>query len=152
MASRSSKPKGRRGNITAEAREKGALAKIRRGVFNRYIRSLSGRAVERNQEKIREIDETLESGVRRKKAPVFEGGKRVGTTTKDLPLLPSERATLMVRRKKLVESLGRRSDVGLRVEFLAMLPEYASDNEFTREILLASGVPEADLDEVGIAE
>lgn len=142
--------KSGRGNITAEAREKGALAKIQRGVFNRYIRSLSGRAVERNREKIREIDDTLERGTRLKKAPVFEDGVRVGTTTKELPLLPSERATLMVKKRKLQEVLTNRAPTELRTEFLAMLPGYAERNEFTRDILVAAGVPEADLDEAGV--
>ncbi len=142
--------KGGRGNITAEARQKGALSKTQRGIFNRYIRSLSGRAVERNREKIREIDEMLERGTRLKKAPVFEDGKRVGTTSKELPLLPSERATLMVTRRKLCEALANRAPSGLRTEFIEMLPGYAARNEFTREILLAAGVPEADLEEAGI--
>ena len=140
-----------RGNITAEAREKGALSKTQRGVFNRYIRSLTGRAMERTREKIREIEGTLERGTRLKKAPVFEDGKRVGTTTKELPLLPSERATLMVKKRKLEESLTSKAPDGLRAQFIEMLPGYAQRNEFTRDILLAAGVPEEDLDEAGIA-
>ncbi len=142
--------KGGRGNITAEAREKGALAKTQRGIFNRYIRSLSGRAVERTREKIRDIEQTLERGTRQKKAPVFEGGKRVGTTTKELPLLPSERATLMVKKRKLEQALTHKAPTELRAEFLAMLPGYAERNEFTRDILVAAGVPDADLEEAGI--
>lgn len=140
-----------RGNITVEAREKGALSKTQRGIFNRYVRSLTARAMERTREKIREIDETLERGTRLKKAPVFEDGKRVGTTTKALPLLPSERAMLMVKRRKLEESLTARAPDGLRAQFIEMLPGYAARNEFTRDILLAAGVPEEDLDEAGIA-
>ncbi len=142
--------KSRRGNITAEAREKGAQSKIQRGIFNKYIRALSGSAVERNRARIAEIDEVLERGTREKKAPVFEDGKRVGTTTKQLPLLPSERATLLVRRKKLEEQLAQKAPDDLRQQFIEMLPEYAERNEFTREILLAAGVPEEDLNEAGL--
>ena len=48
--SKKSETKGRRGNITAEAREKGAISKSQRGIFNKYIRALQGRAAEKNRE------------------------------------------------------------------------------------------------------
>ncbi len=144
--------KGGKGHITADARRRGSEAKAQRGLFNRYIRALQGPAVERSQQRIREIDETLACGTRLKKAPVFEGGKRVGTTARPLPLLPSEQALLMVERRKLEAGLARRAPEDLRAAFLAMLPDYAARHELTRDILEAVGVPAADLDQVGLTE
>lgn len=144
--------KGRRGNITAEAREKGAISKSQRGIFNKYLKALQGRAVERTRAKITEIEETLARGTRLKQAPVFRNGKRVGTREKELPLLPSERANLMARKMKLEASLTRKAPDELRQQFLAILPEYVERNELTREILLEVGVPREDLDEAGITE
>lgn len=148
--SKSKTAKGRRGNITAEAREKGAISKSQRGIFNKYLKSLQGRAVEKSRAKIDEIEEMLERGTRIKKAPVFKNGKRIGTVEKQLPLLPSERAIWMARKQKLEEGLTRKAPDELRQEFLAILPEYAEKNDLTREILVTVGVPEEDLDEVGI--
>ena len=71
--------KGRRGNITAEAREKGAISKSQRGIFNKYIKALQGRAVDKNREKIAEIEDVLTKGRHVRKAPVFKNGKRIGT-------------------------------------------------------------------------
>ena len=56
----------------------------------------------------------------------------------------------MVRKQKLEEGLTRKAPDELRQEFLAILPEYAEKNDLTREILVTVGVPEEDLDEVGI--
>ncbi|MBU0553287.1 hypothetical protein KKF91_20445 [Myxococcota bacterium] len=150
MAAKNTKTKKRRGNITAAAREKGAVSKSQRGVFNRYIKSLQGRAVERNRLKIEEIARMLESGTRIKKAPVFRDGHRVGTIEKALPLLPSERAMWMARKQKLEANLTRSAPDELHKEFLAMLPDYAARNNLTREILISVGVPESDLDAVGL--
>ncbi|MFN3198064.1 MAG: hypothetical protein ACE366_06570 [Bradymonadia bacterium] len=149
-ASAKTKGKGRRGNITAEAREKGAISKSQRGIFNKYLKALQGRAVEKNRAKIDEIEEMLERGTRIKKAPVFKNGKRIGTIEKQLPLLPSERAIWMARKQKLEASLTRKAPDELRQEFLVILPDYAAKNDLTREILLEVGVPETDLDEAGI--
>jgi hypothetical protein len=142
--------KGRRGNITAEAREKGAISKSQRGIFNRYLRALQGRALERNREKIAEIDETLARGRQVRKAPVFKNGKRIGTREKELPLLPSERAKLMASRIQLEANLTRKAPDELRGEFLAILPDYAAKNGLTRDILLSVGVPAEDLAAVGL--
>lgn len=142
----------RRGRLTDAARRKGAKSKIQRGIFNRYVRAIQGPAVERDKQKIAEIEEMLERGTRLKKAPVFEDGKRVGTTEKQLPLLPSERAIWLARKAKLEESLHRRAPEELRQQFIEMLPEYAARYDLTRDILLEVGVPEEDLDEAGIEE
>ena len=144
--------KGRRGNITAEAREKGAISKSQRGIFNKYMKALQGRAVEKNRHKIAEIEEMLVRGTRFKKAPVFKNGKRIGTREKELPLLPSERAIWMARKQKLEQSLTRKAPDDLRREFLAILPDYATKNGLTHAILIEVGVPEADLDEAGVFE
>lgn len=152
MASRSSSKGGRRGNITAEAREKGAISKSQRGIFNKYLKALQGRSAEKTRLKVEEIEETLERGTRFKKAPVFKNGKRIGTREKELPLLPSERAILMAKKIKLEASLTRKAPDELRREFLAVLPDYAEKNELTREILIEVGVPETDLDEAGITD
>lgn len=154
MATRTKKgaapKKGRRGNITPEAREKGAVSKSQRGIFNKYLKSLQGRAVEKTRTKIDEIDEMLERGTRFKQAPVFRNGKRVGTREKELPLLPSERANLMAKRGKLEAGLTRKAPDDLRAQFLEILPEYAERNGLSREILLEVGVPTEDLDASGI--
>ena len=84
--------KGRRGNITAEAREKGAISKSQRGIFNKYMKALQGRSIDKNRQKIAEIGEMLARGTRFKKAPIFKNGRRIGTRDKELPLLPSEQA------------------------------------------------------------
>ncbi len=144
------KKKGRRGNITTEARELGAVSKSQRGLFNRYIKSLQGRAIERKRKKISDISAMLERGSRIKKAPVFKDGKRVGTVEKELPLLPSERAIWMARKASLEAALTRSAPAELHRRFLEMLPNYAKRNGLTREILLTVGVPEADLDAVDI--
>ncbi|MCB9537929.1 MAG: hypothetical protein H6704_16875 [Myxococcales bacterium] len=151
-ARKKAKETGGKGRITAEARRRGAAAKAARGVFNRYIKALQGKAVTRTQARIDEIDATLARGTRLKKSPVFEDGKRVGTTERQLPLLPSERAILMAQRRRLEESLTQRAPDELRAQFLAMLPEYAERHELTRDILLEVGVPAEDLDAVGIVE
>lgn len=145
-----SESKGRRGNITAEAREKGAISKSQRGIFNKYIRALKGRAAEKNREKIVEIDAILLRGRHVRKAPVFKNGKRIGTKEKELDLLPSERAKLMAQRSHLEASLTRKAPDELRSEFLAILPEYAAKNDLTREILLTVGVPPEDLAAAGL--
>ena len=142
--------KGRRGNITAEAREKGAISKSQRGIFNKYLRSLQGRAAERNREKIAELEETLSRGRQIRKAPVFKNGKRIGTREKELPLLPSERAKLMAQKGQLEANLTRKAPDELRRDFLAILPEYAAKNGLTREILVSVGVPLEDLAAVGL--
>ncbi len=142
--------KGRRGNITAEAREKGAISKSQRGIFNKYIRALQGRAAEKNREKIAEIDAILTRGRHVRKAPVFKNGKRIGTKEKELALLPSERAKLMAQRQRLEAGLTRKAPDELRNEFLAVLPEYAEKNGLTREILVSVGVPEEDLAAAGL--
>jgi len=144
------KKQGRRGNITSEARELGAVSKSQRGLFNRYIKSLRGRAIEKKRAKIEGIAMMLERGVRIKKAPVFKDGKRIGTIEKELPLLPSERAIWMARKASLEAALTRSAPAELHKQFLAMLPAYAERNNLTREILLTVGVPEADLDAAGI--
>lgn len=145
-----SESKGRRGNITAEAREKGAISKSQRGIFNKYIRALKGRAAEKNREKIAEIDAILTRGRHVRKAPVFKNGKRIGTKEKELELLPSERAKLMAQRSHLEASLTRKAPDELRSEFLAILPEYAAKNDLTREILITVGVPVEDLAAAGL--
>lgn len=154
MAARTStkkvETKGRRGNITAEAREKGAISKSQRGIFNKYIRALQGRAAEKNREKIAEIDAILSRGRHVRKAPVFKNGKRIGTKEKELALLPSERAKLMAQRARLEAALTRKAPDDLRDEFLAILPEYAAKNGLTREILLSVGVPAEDLAAAGL--
>ena len=144
--------KGRRGNITAEAREKGAISKSQRGIFNKYMKALQGRSIDKNRQKITEIEEMLARGTRFKKAPVFKNGKRIGTREKALPLLPSERAIWMARKQKLEAGLTRTAPDELRRDFLVVLPDYAEKNSLTREILVEVGVPEADLDEAGIFE
>ncbi|MBU0549977.1 hypothetical protein KKF91_03075 [Myxococcota bacterium] len=150
MAAKTPKKKNRRGNITAEARKKGAVSKTQRGTFNRYLKALQGRAVERNRQKIEEIARMLESGTRIKKAPIFRDGRRVGTVEKELPLLPSERALWMARKQQLEANLTRRAPDELHKQFLEMLPDYAERNGLTREILITVGVPEADLDAAGL--
>ncbi len=137
---------GKRGQITAEARLKGARAKRQRGIFNRYVRAIEGKPSMRVRARLVEIDEALAKGTRRKKAPLFENGVRVGTIEKELPLLPSERAHLLVERGRLQARLRARVPEGLREAFLEMLPEYADRNGFTHAILLASGVPGEDLE------
>ena len=67
--------KGRRGNITAEAREKGAISKSQRGIFNKYMKALQGRSIDKNRQKIAEIEEMLARGTRFKKAPIFKKGR-----------------------------------------------------------------------------
>ena len=143
---------GERGQITEAARAKGAAAKRQRGVFNRYVRALEGKPSMRVRARLREIEEALAKGTRVKKAPVFENGSRVGTVDKELPLLPSERAHLLVERRALYTRLRARVPEGLRDAFIAMMPDYAERNGFTRDILLASGVPAEDLDLCGILE
>ena len=144
--------KDRRGNITPEAREKGAISKSQRGIFNKYMKALQGRSIDKNRQKIAEIDEMLTRGTRFKKAPVFKNGKRIGTREKALPLLPSERAIWMARKQRLETSLTRKAPDELRRDFLVVLPDYAEKNGLTREILIEVGVPEVDLDEAGILE
>ena len=143
---------GGRGNITDAARRKGAESKIHRGIFNRYIKALQGPQVDRVRAQIAEIDAMLARGTRLKKAPVFENGTRVGTTERELPLLPSEMAIWMAKRSKLEAGLKRRAPDDLRQEFLRILPQYAVRHDLTRDILLAVGVPEDDLDEAGITD
>jgi hypothetical protein len=142
--------KGRRGNITPEAREKGAISKSQRGIFNKYLKALQGRAVDKTRTRITEIDEMLARGTRFKQAPVFRNGKRVGTREKELPLLPSERANLMAKRTKLEAGLTRKAPDDLRQQFIAILPEYAERNGLDRAILMDVGVPAEDLDEAGV--
>lgn len=142
--------KGRRGNITAEAREKGAISKSQRGIFNKYIKALQGRAVDKNREKIAEIEDVLTKGRHVRKAPVFKNGKRIGTKEKELGLLPSERAKLMALKIKLEANLTRKAPDDLHKDFLAILPEYAEKNGLTRDILLSVGVPAEDLNTVGL--
>ncbi len=154
MATRTKKAtgqkKGRRGNITPEAREKGAVSKSQRGIFNKYLKALQGRAADKTRTKIDEIDEMLQRGTRFKQAPVFKAGKRVGTKEKELPLLPSERANLLAKRRKLEAGLTRKAPDDLRAQFLAVLPEYAERNGLSRDILIGVGVPADDLDEAGV--
>ena len=140
-----------RPRISSAARARGAEAKSHRGVFNRYLRALQGPAVERIRQRLEEIEATIARGTRLKRAPVFEEGKRTGTTERVLALLPSERAQLLVRRAQLTASLAEVAPPALREAFLAMLPEYAARNGFTRAILLEVGVPPADLEAAGIA-
>lgn len=140
-----------RPRISSAARERGAEAKSHRGVFNRYLRALQGPAVERIRQRLLEVETTLARGTRLKRAPVFEEGRRIGTTERALALLPSERAQLLVRRAQLTASLAEAAPPALRDAFLAMLPDYAARNGFTRAILLEVGVPPADLDAAGIA-
>jgi DNA-binding transcriptional regulator YdaS (Cro superfamily) len=154
MATRSTakktETKGRRGNITPEAREKGAISKSQRGIFNKYIRALQGRAAEKNRDKIAEIDTILSRGSHVRKTPVFKGARRIGTQESEVALLPSDRAKLMAQRARLVASLTRKAPDELRKQFLAILPEYAARNELTREILLSVGVPPEDLAAAGL--
>ena len=150
MVATKAKKKGRRGNITAEAREKGAVSKSQRGIFNKYLKALQGRAVEKTRTKITDIEEMLARGTRFKKAPVFKNGKRIGTREKALPLLPSERAIWMAKLEQLKAGLTRKAPDDLRREFLAVLPDYTEKNGLTREILLSVGVPEEDLVEAGV--
>jgi hypothetical protein len=119
-------------------------------VFNRYLRTLQGAAVERLRQRLEEVAQALERGTRLKRAPVFDDGRRVGTTERELALLPSERAQLLVRRAQIEASLAGIAPADLRTAFLEMLPEYAARNGFTREILMEVGVPQADLDACGI--
>ncbi len=144
--------KGRRGNITAEAREKGAISKSQRGIFNKYMKALQGRSIDKNRQKIAEIEEMLARGTRFKKAPIFKNGRRIGTRDKELPLLPSEQAIWMARKQKLEASLTRKAPDELRRDFLVILTDYAEKNGLTRKILIDVGVPEADLDEAGLFE
>lgn len=140
-AGRASSPR-----ISADARARGAQAKSHRGVFNRYLRALQGAAVERLRQRLDEVEQALTRGTRLKRAPVFEEGRRVGTTERELALLPSERAQLLVRRAQIEASLAGAAPPDLRAAFLEMLPDYATRNGFTRDILLEVGVPPADLD------
>lgn len=145
--------RSRPGHISRAARKRGAQVRAQRGIFNRYIRALEGPRAVRIRDRITEIDATLERGTRRKKAPVFEAGQRVGSTERWLPLLPSEKALLMAERARLVRSLaGHAPPAELRAAFLEILPQFADRNELTREILLAVGVPATDLDEVGLID
>ncbi len=116
------------------------------------MRALQGPRADRIRSRIDEIDALLARDTRVEKAPVWRGGERVGTTERALPLLPSERALHMARRRRLRESLDALAPPELRRDFLAMLPGYAEQHGFDREIMLAVGVPARDLDEAGIAD
>jgi hypothetical protein len=143
--------RGRRGNnITAEAREKSAISKSQRGIFNKYMKSLQSRAVGKSRLKIEEVEEMLARGTRFKKAPLFKNGTRIGTREKEMPLLPAERAIWMARKNTMEAKLTRKAPEELRREFLTILPDYAAKNGLTREILLSVGVPEADINEAGL--
>jgi hypothetical protein len=138
--------------ITQRARAQGATVKSQRGVFNRYLRALQGPQAGRLQDRLLEVERTLSEGTRLKRAPTFEGGVRTGTVERPLPLLPSERAQLLVRRAQLRAALDQVVSPQLRAAFLEILSDYASRNGFTRPILLEVGVPSQDLDEAGILD
>ncbi len=139
-----------RATISPEAREKATRTRQHRSVFNRYVSSLRGKRVVATEAKILEIDKQLSEGTKERRVPKFVKGKRQGTEVKQVPLLPADRARLLARRRDLVGSLPATGKEDLRCEFLGILTEYAASQGWDREILLAAGVPEADLDEVGI--
>lgn len=141
-----------RGRITAAARKEGARVKAQRGLFNRYVRAVKSDGRARLLAELAEVEATLARGERLKKAAVFEGGRRVGTADKMLPLLPSEHAKLLVRRNTLQAEVAHVVSADLRAAFLEILPEYAARNGFTRAILLEVGVPGDDLDAVGLTD
>ncbi len=136
--------------LSASARAKGTRTRKAHGLFNRYIRALKGPKAERVRARIAGIDAMLTRGTRLKASPVWADGERVGTVERELPLLPSETALWMARRKRLRASLDELAPADLRADFLQMLPEYARQHELDRQILLAVGAPARDLDAAGI--
>lgn len=136
--------------LSASARAKGTRTRKAHGLFNRYVRALKGPKADRIRERIAEIDGILARGTRLKSSPIWAGGERVGTAERELPLLPSETALWMARRKRLRASLDDLAPRELREQFLRLLPDYARQHDLDREILLAVGVPARDLDAAGI--
>lgn len=136
--------------ISDEARAKANVTRAKRSVFNRYLKSLSGRRANSAREQLTEIDETLEHGTRERLVAKFVDGKRKGTERKHVPLLPADRARLIAKRRQLVAKLEATGKPSLREEFLSILPDYAASQGWDRAILRAVGVPEKDLDEAGI--
>ena len=138
--------------LSAAARAKGTRTRKAHGLFNRYVRALQGVKAERIRGQIADIDAMLARGTRLKSAPVWLDGERSGTTERELPLLPSEVALCMARRKRLRASLDELAPPELRQAFLQMLPDYAQQHDLDRAILLAVGVPARDLDAAGITD
>ena len=144
------KSKTYRKPVSDAVRQKGITARTQRGIFNQYIRSLNGRTAQKNRQKMLDIEEALARGTRIKVVAKFAEGKRVGSEEKELPLLPSEMATLLAQKARLEKSFETSVSREQREQFLSILPDFATRNDFTYEILIAVGVPKHDLVEAGI--
>ncbi len=130
------------------ARELATETRRQRGIFNKYLKSLQGSV----RRKLNDVEQELERGTRVKKVPLFKDKKRVGSVSKEVTLLPSDRAQLLARKRQLEEALKSAAPAELRKDFLAILPEYAQKSGFDRNVLIQVGVPEEDLDTAGILD
>lgn len=139
-----------RKRIPDEARRKATITRQKRSVFNRYLKSLESKKVKTTKARVAEIDEILERGTKQRRVPKFVNGKRSGTELKHVPLLPADRARFIAKRRAYEAAIPKIGKAELREEFLQILPEYAAGQGWDREILLAVGVPEVDLEAAGI--
>jgi len=128
-------------------REQGRRVRVWKRVFNEYLKLLRGTS--RQQAKLVSIRRQLRSGTKRKKVPFFVNGERDGFEIREVALLPSEEAGLLLQRQQVQEQMLMRGRI-LRSSFLEILPLYARTRGLTREVLLGVGVPQADLDEAGL--
>lgn len=138
--------------LTVNVREKASRGRHCRGIFNKYLKSLSKPHTAKMGKKFVSAKEMLEKGTKLKNVCVFESRKRVGTKLKEVTLLPSDRLKLLHKLEsgRGVSGRPRLSNGDLRQEFLDMLPGFVETMSYTRKQLLTVGVPEKDLDDAGI--
>lgn len=142
--------------VSPEAIQRGIVARNEQSVFNAYVNACGkeGARMRKDRERVAEIAATLERGTEVRAVAAWAGKgsakKRAGTVEKAVRLLPAKRLALMAEqaeaeaRIKIGEAAPRVS-AEERTAFLRILPTFATRKGYTRAMLAAAGVPEADL-------
>jgi hypothetical protein len=142
--------------VTPEAIQRGIVARHEQSTFNAYVNATAREParLRKDRERVKAITETLERGTEVRKVAQWVGKgtarKRAGEREKAVKILPAKKLALMAERSeaeariKIAESESRVSPE-VRAEFLKILPAFAARKGYDRTMLIAAGVPEADV-------